>query len=322
LALALVPLATVGAVGVLTAPARADGVPGPTAPATAPPTIEPLAPYVEQTTCDPVTKPGTQALSEMVLTHYDAGWNGGYVRDCESGGVSEHKEGRAWDWMLRADDPAEGATGEQFLAWLTATGPAGEDAYNARRLGVMYVIWNHRIWSAEGWRPYQGSDPHTGHLHISLSWTGALRQTSWWTGVVGDVAWRPPVPAATAASTPPTETPPPPEPPPPVSQYTVVPGDTLGHIALAHEIAVADIMAANELTSTVILSGQVLAIPASRAVAGDPAGPPGGYTVASGDTLGHIALAHGLSVADIMAANHMMTTVIRVGQVLVIPDQS
>jgi LysM repeat protein len=37
--------------------------------------------------------------------------------------------------------------------------------------------------------------------------------------------------------------------------------------------------------------------------------------------LGSIALAHGVSVEDLMAANTMTTTVIQVGQVLVVPDQ-
>ena len=36
---------------------------------------------------------------------------------------------------------------------------------NARRLGIMYMIWNRRIWSSykasSGWRKYSGSNPHT-----------------------------------------------------------------------------------------------------------------------------------------------------------------
>ena len=317
--LGLVPLATAGAVGLLVTPARGDAVPGPTAPAVAPTAIEPPAPYVGQTTCDPVAKPGTRALAEMVLTHYGAGWNGGYTRDCASGGTSEHKEGRAWDWMLRAEDPGERAAAEDFLAWLTAAGPAGEEAYNARRLGVMYVIWNHRIWSphggVDGWRVYQGSDPHTGHLHVSLSWSGALGQTSWWTGAVGDVAWRPPAPE------PPPGSPLPAEPAPPESRYTVAPGDTLGHIALGQGVPVEDIMFANGLATTMIGSGQVLVIPAAAPPASEPAARTGEYTVAAGDTLGHIALAHGVPVEELVAANQLTTTVIRVGQVLAVPDR-
>lgn len=36
-----------------------------------------------------------------------------------------------------------------------------------------YVIWSRRIWSranaSAGWRPYDGDDPHTSHIHLSVS---------------------------------------------------------------------------------------------------------------------------------------------------------
>ncbi len=58
----------------------------------------------------------------------------------------------------------------------------------ARRLGVMYVIYNRKIWSgwSGGWENYSGYSPHTDHVHISLSWNGARGHTSFWTGRV----WR------------------------------------------------------------------------------------------------------------------------------------
>jgi hypothetical protein len=56
----------------------------------------------------------------------------------------------------------------------------------ARRLGVMYIIHNRRIWGSyragEGWRPYVGANPHTDHVHFSFSWAGARKQTSYWDG--------------------------------------------------------------------------------------------------------------------------------------------
>ena len=56
----------------------------------------------------------------------------------------------------------------------------------ARRLGIMYVIFDHRIWGSyadeQGWRPYTGASPHTDHVHFSLSWAGAWARTSYWTG--------------------------------------------------------------------------------------------------------------------------------------------
>ena len=96
-------------------------------------------------------------------------------------------------------------------------------AANARRLGVMYIIWNNRIWGAyrpaDGWRPYRaapstpspGSDTacHRNHVHLSLSWAGAMGRTSWWTQAVAgpdygpcrvpDLNW---APAYTAAQPP------------------------------------------------------------------------------------------------------------------------
>ena len=56
----------------------------------------------------------------------------------------------------------------------------------ARRFGIMYIIWNHKMWRAydpgRGWAPYSGVSPHTDHIHFSFTWDGAYGRTSWWTG--------------------------------------------------------------------------------------------------------------------------------------------
>jgi hypothetical protein len=178
-------------VGGLAPVAQASDNGGPAAPAAAPETIEPFARYQPQSTCDPRAKPGTLAVATMLLAYYDAGRSGGISRHCSIGGRSEHKEGRAFDWMLSANRPSERAVAEEFIDWLLGRGPDGEAAYNARRLGVMYVIWNGRIWSADhadrGWLRYRGPNPHVDHIHISLSWSGAMKRTSFWTGVPADV---------------------------------------------------------------------------------------------------------------------------------------
>ena len=186
-----VALATTGVVGGVTPAAQAAPTSGPAAPAEAPDPIEPFARYQPQSTCDPEAKPGTRALAAMLMDYYDAGRNGGISRNCSIGGPSEHKEGRAFDWMLSVNQSRERATAEEFIDWLLAKGPHREAAYNARRLGVMYVIWNGRIWSADharqGWLRYNGPNPHVDHIHISLSWSGAMKRTSFWTGVAADV---------------------------------------------------------------------------------------------------------------------------------------
>ncbi|MCA1713059.1 MAG: hypothetical protein LC789_16025 [Actinobacteria bacterium] len=166
----------------------ADAAPVSRVPGTA---IEIYSPYQGQTTCNPAPKPGTLALSTLVLAAYPGTSSSGIARDCSIGGRSEHKEGRAWDWHVSYASPTQRAQAADFVHWLFATDVYGNRFSQARRLGVMYVIWNSKIWSAaqagSGWRPYTGADPHTGHMHISLSWAGAQKKTSYWTGVVSPI---------------------------------------------------------------------------------------------------------------------------------------
>jgi len=148
------------------------------------PAIDPLAAYVPQTTCDPMAKPGALALQALLATAYPSTTALGIERDCSVGGVSEHKEGRAFDWGVNAADPAQLAIAQDLLTWLLATDIYGNKYAMARRLGIMYVIWNQQIWKAytadKGWQPYVGTSPHTDHVHFSLSWDGANAVTSWY----------------------------------------------------------------------------------------------------------------------------------------------
>jgi hypothetical protein len=92
--------------------------------------------------------------------------------------------------MLDPNSYADQAAGQQAVDWLLAN-----SATNARRLGVMYLIWNRRIWSAHrdsnGWRPYNYGDPHVSHIHVSFDWAGAEKRTSWWTGKVAPMEYGP-----------------------------------------------------------------------------------------------------------------------------------
>ena len=101
--------------------------------------------------------------------------------------------------------------------------------------------------------------------------------------------------------------------------YTVRNGDTLGHIAQRHGVSTAELLRANRLSSDLIGVGQKLNIPGQGAVttAVAPAGNP--YLVKSGDTLGAIARAHGISVGDLKRANNLSSDVIRIGQTLHTP---
>jgi hypothetical protein len=176
------------------------------------PDIEGYARYEGQTTCDPTPKPGTVALRNLLLSRYPNTVSFGISRACDVGGVSEHKEGRAFDWGANVNNAAQRASVDAFLAALFATDRYGHRHALARRLGVMYVIWNQQIWGAyradNGWQPYSGDSPHTDHVHISLSWAGARAETSYYSGKVvpglPDVS--PPAPRTQGPGRPPTPT--------------------------------------------------------------------------------------------------------------------
>ena len=109
--------------------------------------MEPYAGYQPQTNCAPKAKPGTQALGRWVVRTYGGGY-GRISASCTGRSVSEHKEGRAFDWTLNAARAADRARATRFLNRIFATGPSGEPAELARRMGVMYVIWSDRIYAS------------------------------------------------------------------------------------------------------------------------------------------------------------------------------
>ena len=196
------PLVLLGALVAVLVPLSPAGA----APRTVTPgkAIEAFAPYQPQTTCSPTVKPGTAALRSLVMQAYGGTGDYGIVRACSIGGRSEHKEGRAWDWKVSVSNATQVAQVDDFLRWALATDAYGNRSAQARRLGLMYVIWNHRIWNASSnsWKAYSGSDPHTSHVHLSLSWAGALKKTSYWTARVSGVVSPVPPPAPTPAPAP------------------------------------------------------------------------------------------------------------------------
>jgi hypothetical protein len=141
--------------------------------------------YKPQKECSTSAKPGTQALLNLLIKNY-GGSSLGISRSCASGGTSEHKEGRALDWKRDVKYASHRKAVDKAIKWLTANN--GEVAL---RLGVMYIIWDQKLWSTYypemGWRKManRGSytQNHKNHVHISLTWDGAMMRTSWWTGV-------------------------------------------------------------------------------------------------------------------------------------------
>jgi len=114
----------------------------------------------------------------------------------------------------------------------------------ARRFGIMYIIWNKKMWRAydpgRGWAAYTGSSPHTDHIHFSFSWDGAYGRTSWWTGkALTTVSPGPATPAKPPVAPTPAPAPPAPAKPPtaPTSVYKVLMrGATGADVALVQKV--------------------------------------------------------------------------------------
>ena len=90
---------------------------------------------------------------------------------------SDHNEGNAFDLT---HDPAHGVDccllSEQLI---------GDER-------VTYVIWNRRIYSraraSEGWRAYDGSNPHDHHMHVSIDALSRDNLAKWpWSSFAGHV---------------------------------------------------------------------------------------------------------------------------------------
>ena len=192
--LAATAAALVPAVGLI-APAHAV----PPTPVGLPSGIEDPARYVGADSCDGSAKPGTVALGQLLVKAYP-GTSYGTVRACGSDALSttEHYDGRAVDWMgPNARVKASKANGDAVVAWLLATDTAGNQFANARRLGIMYIIWDNSWYDASSGfqkEPYStcaqhpeaamDTTCHRNHVHLSLSWEGAMKRTSFWTRTV------------------------------------------------------------------------------------------------------------------------------------------
>ncbi|KFF60325.1 hypothetical protein JF66_05125 [Cryobacterium sp. MLB-32] len=107
------------------------------------------------------------------------------------------------------------------------------------------------------------------------------------------------------------------------AQYSVAQGDTVSGIAARFGLSTPAVLSLNGLDSAaLIFPGQVLNLSAAAApsVAAAPSTPVSTHTVQSGDTIGGIAAAHGLSTDVVLAANGLeRSSVIYPGQSIVLP---
>ena len=157
-------------------------------------------PSTSSAPCASATQPGTTAVADILRSSYPRIPAGTSVRACSyEQYLSDHSRGLAIDWSVAAGS----AEGKQTLAWLFQSDGSGNAHVRLRRLGISYIIWDNKIWSANNtsdrsrtspdistWRNYDSTScrakyttadcGHVRHMHISLSDAGGARTTSWW----------------------------------------------------------------------------------------------------------------------------------------------
>lgn len=165
---------------------------GTTLPAAAAP-VDEYASYQPQRTCADQAKPGTVLVADWLVRRFGGG-RGPTMRPCGSGGVSEHKDGRAFDWVLDARDEVDRERARDFLEQALSADARGNADAKARRMGIMYIVWDDQMYASyDGFepRPYLSSScptrrqcsatlRHRDHLHLSLGRPGARGRTSWY----------------------------------------------------------------------------------------------------------------------------------------------
>lgn len=141
--------------------------------------------------------PGMVALEEWLAMNAK-GQSWGIMR-CEKlskSNYSLHAEGRALDWHLDANAPADRREARRLIDLLLATDRAGNPHALARRMGIQEIIWDCRSWwsGAEGMAPYSvcftekgrrrkgvnGTAAHRDHIHFGLNRAGGRKRTSFW----------------------------------------------------------------------------------------------------------------------------------------------
>lgn len=112
--------------------------------------IDPYSYYQPQNTCLTYVQNGTARLAAFwKQANPGIGSGIGLLRACSDGDTSEHKEGRAMDYMLDSTNATEAAVAQQVINWLLATDAYGNQNAMVRRTGLMYMIWVDRIWGGE-----------------------------------------------------------------------------------------------------------------------------------------------------------------------------
>lgn len=125
--------------------------------------------YYSASSCTGSARPGAKALMSWYLGAYGsrgAANLGIYVCKRLGSGYSIHGHGRACDMGTKPyNNP-----GGNWPTWGWAL--ANALLNNSKELGIQLIIFRGKVWSCrypdKGWRNYDGSDPHNGHMHVEL----------------------------------------------------------------------------------------------------------------------------------------------------------
>jgi MYXO-CTERM domain-containing protein len=101
---------------------------------------------------------------------------GGYScrrNTADSSRMSVHGTGRALDVFIpMKGSHANSELGDPVANWLIL---------HAQKIGVQLIIWNHRMWRANGTNDvaYGGPIPHIDHIHVEITREAAAESTPW-----------------------------------------------------------------------------------------------------------------------------------------------
>ena len=157
--------------------------------------VDEYASYQGESGCRDHPMKGTKQLAAWIDKKFSGGSANASMRACSSS-VSEHQDGRAIDWTMDAASQADRDEVDRFLGKLFQADADGEEHALARRMGVMYIIWNDHMYRAYG-NPHFAKDDylssscpsrkkcsktlrHRDHVHLSLSKPGGRAETTWY----------------------------------------------------------------------------------------------------------------------------------------------
>lgn len=146
--------------------------------------------------------PGVYAFRDILASSHGAR-TAGMARGCPGSGttsMSYHARGLALDWRLNVYNSTEAAYAQEILDWLFEESSTGEKHVRLKRLGIIEVIWNDKLWTRfdtnstsniQTWRAHNFSGcvaaggnentcAHRDHIHFSFSLEGGKMQRSWW----------------------------------------------------------------------------------------------------------------------------------------------